>query len=69
MYILNWFIIFQLVCRILDLIKSSNKQKGLDILGIIVRRQPTWLYHIMQHNLFKETLKLLKVNYFNNVSS
>ncbi|XP_026479810.1 hamartin-like [Ctenocephalides felis] len=47
--------------RILDLIKSSNKQKGLDILGIIVRRQPTWLYHIMQHNLFKETLKLLKV--------
>ncbi|XP_034946883.1 hamartin [Chelonus insularis] len=41
---------------------SSNNQRvqALTVLGHIARRQPTWIYKLTNHPLFKELLKLLK---------
>lgn len=43
--------------------KQSSKQKiqALTLLGLIARRQPTWLYKLASHALFRDLLKLLKV--------
>lgn len=35
--------------------------QALTLLGHVARRQPTWLYKLANHGLFKELLKLLKV--------
>ncbi|XP_043492951.1 hamartin isoform X2 [Polistes fuscatus] len=42
---------------------GNNKQKikGLTLLGHIARKQPTWLYKLANHTLFRDLLKLLKV--------
>ncbi|XP_011495436.1 PREDICTED: hamartin [Ceratosolen solmsi marchali] len=44
--------------------KSTNnehKVRTLTLLGHIARRQPTWLYKLASHTLFKQLLHLLKV--------
>ena len=33
---------------------------ALDMLGYIVRKQPTWLHRVAQHQLIKDLLRLLK---------
>lgn len=42
---------------------GNNEQRlqGLTLLSHIVRRQPTWLYKLANHSLFRDLLKLLKV--------
>ncbi|XP_017775140.1 PREDICTED: hamartin isoform X2 [Nicrophorus vespilloides] len=40
--------------------KTETKIQALTLLGYMVDKQPTWLYKITQHALFKEVLKLLK---------
>lgn len=39
---------------------SSTRLNVLALLGHVVFRQPTWLYKISQHSLFKELLRILK---------
>lgn len=39
---------------------GPNRATALDLLGYIIRKQPTWLYRIAQHAIFKELLKVLK---------
>uniref|UniRef100_A0A1B6J1T1 Hamartin n=1 Tax=Homalodisca liturata TaxID=320908 RepID=A0A1B6J1T1_9HEMI len=41
-------------------LRGNNKLQALTLLGHIVRRQPTWLFKITRHSLFKDLLKLLK---------
>ncbi|XP_033222128.1 hamartin [Belonocnema kinseyi] len=46
------------------LVKPSipgQKLQTLTLLGHVVRKQPTWLYKLANHTLFKELLKLLKL--------
>ncbi|XP_015607620.1 hamartin [Cephus cinctus] len=40
---------------------ESQRVKALTLLGHVARRQPTWLYKLASHALFRELLKLLKV--------
>ncbi|KAK9300882.1 hypothetical protein QLX08_006587 [Tetragonisca angustula] len=40
---------------------SSQKIQTLTLLGHIARRQPTWLYKLASHTLFRDLLKLLKM--------
>lgn len=40
---------------------SSQRIQTLTLLGHIARRQPTWLYKLASHVLFRDLLKLLKV--------
>ncbi|XP_053994327.1 hamartin [Hylaeus volcanicus] len=40
---------------------SSQRIQTLTLLGHIVRRQPTWLYKLAGHALFRDLLKLLKM--------
>ncbi|XP_046815963.1 hamartin [Vespa crabro] len=40
---------------------NEQKIKGLTLLGHIARKQPTWLYKLANHTLFRDLLKLLKV--------
>ncbi|XP_012528539.1 hamartin [Monomorium pharaonis] len=40
---------------------STQRVQALTLLGHIARRQPTWLYKLANHALFKDLLKLLKV--------
>ncbi|KAK0177253.1 hypothetical protein PV328_001325 [Microctonus aethiopoides] len=40
---------------------SAQRVQALTVLGHVARRQPTWLYKLTNHSLFKELLKLLKV--------
>uniref|UniRef100_A0A1B6CYZ0 Hamartin n=1 Tax=Clastoptera arizonana TaxID=38151 RepID=A0A1B6CYZ0_9HEMI len=40
---------------------GPTKLQALTLLGHIVRRQPTWLYKITNHSIFKELLKLLRM--------
>ncbi|XP_075228595.1 tuberous sclerosis 1 protein hamartin isoform X2 [Lycorma delicatula] len=47
--------------RLSETLRGASKLQGLTLLGHIVRRNPTWLYKITQHNLIKDLLKLLKV--------
>lgn len=50
-------------CRLCDSLKSSEmKIQALTLLGHVARAQPTWLYTLPDHPLFKDVLKLLKVN-------
>ena len=48
--------------KISDSLKQGGKQRGLglDVLGYVVRKQPSWLYRITQHSLMKELIKVLK---------
>ncbi|XP_054274204.1 hamartin [Macrosteles quadrilineatus] len=41
-------------------LRNNNKINSLTLLGHIVRRQPTWLYKIAKHSLFRDLLRLLK---------
>lgn len=47
---------------------SGQRLHALTLLGHIARRQPTWLYKLASHALFRDLLKLLKVIYFFIVS-
>lgn len=40
---------------------SSQRIQTLTLLGHIARRQPTWLYKLASHTLFRDLLKLLKM--------
>ncbi|XP_011861263.1 PREDICTED: hamartin isoform X2 [Vollenhovia emeryi] len=40
---------------------SGQRIQALTLLGHIARRQPTWLYKLASHALFRDLLKLLKV--------
>ncbi|XP_070168079.1 hamartin isoform X1 [Polyergus mexicanus] len=40
---------------------SGQRIQALTLLGHIARRQPTWLYKLANHALFRDLLKLLKV--------
>lgn len=40
---------------------SSQRIQTLTLLGHIARRQPTWLYKLASHALFRDLLKLLKM--------
>lgn len=42
---------------------SSQRIQTLTLLGHIARRQPTWLYKLASHTLFRDLLKLLKVKF------
>lgn len=57
-----------LLDRLSDILsKSGNSRQrlqALTLLGHIARRQPTWLYKLASHALFRDLLKLLKVIYF-----
>lgn len=60
------YIFFSLVLPVLffrfsESLRGNNKLNGLTLLGHVVRRQPTWLFKITRHSLFKDLLKLLKV--------
>ncbi|BES98251.1 Tuberous sclerosis [Nesidiocoris tenuis] len=47
--------------RMSDSIRSSHhKLQALTLFGHVVCRHPSWLYKIMQHNLIKDLLRLLK---------
>lgn len=54
-----------LLDRLSDILsKSGNSRQriqALTLLGHIARRQPTWLYKLASHALFRDLLKLLKV--------
>lgn len=41
--------------------KTDSKVKALTLLGHVIRRHPTWLYNITDHQVFKNLIKLLKV--------
>lgn len=43
---------------------SGHRIQALTLLGHIARRQPTWLYKLANHALFRDLLKLLKVKHF-----
>lgn len=43
---------------------STQRVQALTLLGHVARRQPTWLYKLAGHALFRDLLKLLKVIYF-----
>lgn len=57
-----------LLDRLSDVLsKSGNSRQriqALTLLGHIARRQPTWLYKLANHALFRDLLKLLKVKHF-----
>jgi len=40
---------------------TGQRIQALTLLGHIARRQPTWLYKLANHALFRDLLKLLKV--------
>ncbi|KAG7189794.1 hypothetical protein KM043_017455 [Ampulex compressa] len=40
---------------------SGQRIQALTLLGHVARRQPTWLYKLASHALFRDLLKLLKV--------
>lgn len=42
---------------------SGQRIQALTLLGHVARRQPTWLYKLASHALFRDLLKLLKVTY------
>lgn len=42
---------------------SSQRIQTLTLLGHIARRQPTWLYKLASHTLFRDLLRLLKVEF------
>lgn len=44
--------------------KTDSKVQALTLLGHIIRRQPTWLYQITDHQVFKNLIKILKVIIF-----
>ena len=48
--------------RLCDALRHSGKQRssGLEVLGYIVRKQPSWLYKITEHSLMKQWIKVLK---------
>ena len=39
---------------------TSGRDVAIDVLGYIVRKQPTWLHKVVQHPIFHYLLKLLK---------
>lgn len=53
--------------RLLDTIrgntKTESKVQALTLLGHVLRKEPPWLYKITEHQLLRDLLKLLKVNY------
>jgi tuberous sclerosis protein 1 len=42
-------------------VNNGHKVRTLTLLGHVARRQPTWLYKLASHVLFKQLLYLLKV--------
>ena len=48
--------------KICDALRQRGKQRalGLEVLGYIIRKQPSWLYRILDHNLMKQWIKVLK---------
>ncbi|CAH0547663.1 unnamed protein product [Brassicogethes aeneus] len=50
--------LFERLCE--SLRSSELKTQALILLGHVARTQPTWLYTLPDHNLFKDVLKLLK---------
>ncbi|XP_025197521.1 hamartin isoform X2 [Melanaphis sacchari] len=46
--------------RLVDGIRGTNRLQALTLLGHVVKRQPTWLIKIINHDLLKELIKLLK---------
>lgn len=39
---------------------GKARAKALQVLGFVVRKQPSWLYKMTQHSLMKELIKVLK---------
>lgn len=56
-----------LLDRLSDILsKTGNceqRVQALTLLSNIARRQPTWLYKLANHALFRDLLKLLKVTF------
>ncbi|XP_012279435.1 hamartin [Orussus abietinus] len=54
-----------LLDRLTEALSKASSQgqrvQALTLLGHVARRQPTWLYKLASHTLFRELLKLLKV--------
>ena len=47
--------------RLSDGLRSgSGVSLALDLLGYIVRKQPTWLHRVSHHQMFKDLIKLIK---------
>ena len=47
--------------RLSDCLRSgSHMSLSLDLMGYIVRKQPTWLHRVSNHQMFKELVKLIK---------
>ena len=47
--------------RLSDGLRSgSHMSLSLDLMGYIVRKQPTWLHRVSNHQMFKELVKLIK---------
>jgi len=54
----------RLLCdRLAEGLRTQDKGRtiALDMFGYIVRKQPTWLHRVAQHQLFKDLLKLIKI--------
>lgn len=47
--------------RLSDWLHGPNKNEAISLFAHIVRKHPSWLHKVANHNLFKEILKLLKV--------
>lgn len=51
--------------KLLEWLRTGTyKLPALSLLGHIIAKHPTWLYHIEKHNVFREIFKILKVNKF-----
>lgn len=47
--------------RLVYWMNGSNRNQAITLFAHIVKHHPSWLYKVANHQLFKDILKLLKV--------
>lgn len=55
--------IFDKLTKMIKEKESQNARRtALGLFGHIIRKHPTWIHKVVEHNLMKEVMKLLKVS-------
>lgn len=49
--------------KLLEWINASRRKDAFTLFGQIIQKHPSWLYKVASHQLFKEILKVVKVNH------
>ena len=60
---IDWDHFQQILDRLLELMKGTNRLQALMLCGQLVQKQLSWIYNIPKHNIFPYIIKIIRVRH------